>query len=145
MKTMLILAVALTSSLWAQAPDISRASSEAAAFSKITAEKNLEGKKKLVVGFERNFPKSSRLPELYMDMSRTLVSSLDYPGAKQYAEKGVAAVARMKSEAASGEPDPARQNWLQSMDASTKKNLAWVNQMIAWQDQQVRSNVLRKR
>jgi hypothetical protein len=41
--------------------------------------------------------------------------------------------------------DRAQQNWLDSIDTSTKKNLAWVNQMIAWQEQQVRSSVLTKR
>jgi hypothetical protein len=129
-----------------QAPDVSQASAESAAFARIGAEKNLEAKKKLAVGFEKNFPKSNRLPELCIEMSRTLVSAIDYPAARQYAEKGVSLVAKMKSDAAgSGDRDPAHQQWLDSMDANTKKNLAWVNQMITWQQQQVRSGVLRKR
>jgi hypothetical protein len=80
-----------------------------------------------------------------MDLSRALVGVSDFAAARQYAEKGVAAVAKMKKEATGPDAaDAARQSWLATMDASTKKNLEWVNQMIAWRDQQVRSGVLRK-
>jgi hypothetical protein len=127
-----------------QAPDVSQARSESAAFAQIGAEKNLEAKKKLVAGFEKNFPKSSHLPEMFMDLSHALVAATDFASAKQYAEKAVTVVAKMKTEPADAQ-DRAHQNWLDSMDTSTKKNLAWVNQMIAWQEQQVRSSVLTKR
>ena len=76
-----------------------------------------------------------------MDLSRLLANSTDFVNAKQYAEKAVSTVARMKT----GSSDPARQQWLSSLDTSTKSNLAWVQQMMAWRDQQLRSSVLGKR
>ena len=145
MKVIMTLALALIPIVF-QVPDVSQAAAESAAFAKIGAEKNLEAKKKLVTGFEKNFPNSDRLPELYIELSRTLISGIDFEGAKLFAEKGVASVARMKaSSVKASTPDPARQQWLDSLDTSTKKNLAWVNEMIAWRDQRVRSSVTRKR
>ena len=81
-----------------------------------------------------------------MEVSRFLISQSDFTAARQYADKAVAAVGRMKTEAAASEaPNASRQNWLNSMDASTRKNLAWVKDMVSWQEKQVRSSVLRKR
>ena len=144
MKVILNTAFLLGLFAFRQASEVPQAGPEVRALSQIAAEKNLEAKKKLVVNFEKSFPKSDRLPEVFTDLSRALVSSGDYTLGKQYAEKGVAAVAKMKSEAANGSPDPKRQTWLDAMIASANKNLAWVNQMIAWREQQVRATVLRK-
>jgi len=145
MQFTVVLFLALAS-LFQQAPDVSRAASEAAALARIRSEKNLEARKKLAVDFEKQFSNSDYLPEVFMDLSRTLVSNLDFTPAKQYAEKAVSVVTRMRGEAAgSGSEEQKRRNWLTSMEADAKKNLAWVNQMIAWQQQQVRSSVLGKR
>ena len=142
MHTILALAFVLLT----QAPTVSEVTAENAAFAQIGAELKLAAKKKLVQSFEKNFPKSDRLPELYMELSRFLIARSDFAAARQYAERGVAAVARMKNEAvASGDQDLARQAWLHSLNASTTKNLAWVKDMAAWQEKQVRSSVLRKR
>jgi hypothetical protein len=140
MQTTLLLAFVLAGFLQ-QAPDVSQVASENAAFTKIGAEKNLEAKKKLVLNFEKSFPKSDHLPQVFMDLSRLLANTTDFVNAKQYAEKAVSTVSRMKTETA----DPARQQWLSSLDTSTKSNLAWVQQMTAWRDQQLRSSVLGKR
>jgi hypothetical protein len=116
---------------------------DAAAFAKIGSEKNAEAKKKLALGFERSFPTSKHLPEVYIQLSRTLVSLGDYPGAKQYAEKALGTVAKMKTQPAPLEnTDEAWHQWLNTIDANAKSNLAWVNQMSAWQQQQLRSTVL---
>ena len=137
--------LALAFLLLAQAPTVPEVTAENAAIAKIGAERNLAAKKKLVLSFEKNFPKSSRLPELYMDLSRTLVSNSDLDTARSYAEKAVAVVAKMKTEAAaSGDQTRAQQQWMNSIDTSTKKNLEWVKQMVTWQQEQVRSTVLRK-
>ena len=124
-----------------QAPEVSQVASDNAAFTRIGSEKNLEAKKKLVQSFERNFPKSDHLPQVYMDLSRMLANNTDFVNAKMYAEKAVGTVAKMKSEPS----DSSRQQWLNSMDTSTKSNLAWVKQMSDWRDRQLRSNVLGKR
>src|SRR5262245_34896955 len=105
--------------------------SEAAAFAKIGMEKNAETKKKLMLSFEKSCPKSNRLPELYMELSRTMIAQSDFGTATQYAEKAVAAVARMKSEAAASDTSDRTRLWLETIDASTKSNLAWVKQMVA--------------
>jgi hypothetical protein len=117
---------------------------EAEAFAKIGVEKNPEAKKKLMLSFEKTFPKSSRLPELYMELSRTMISQSDFGTATQYAEKAVAAVSRMKSDVTPDTSDSRRQ-WLDAIDTSTKNNLAWVKQMVAWQERSIRSTVLGKR
>jgi len=41
--------------------------------------------------------------------------------------------------------DSSRQQWLNSLDTSTKSNLAWVKQMSDWRDRQLRSSVLGKK
>jgi hypothetical protein len=114
-----------------------------AAFSKINAEKNPEAKKKLALSFEKNFPTAKQLPEVYIQLSRTLVSAGDYTGAKQYAEKALSTLAKMKTQPAPPEnTDDTWHQWLNTMNDSAKSNLAWVNQMSAWQQQQLRSTVL---
>ena len=140
MQTTLLLAFVLTGFLQ-QARDVSQVASENAAFTKIGAEKSLEARKQLVSNFEKTYPKSDHLPQVFMDLSRLLVNNTDFVNAKQYAEKAVSTVARMKTESS----DPARQQWLSSLDTSTKSNLAWVQQMMAWRDRQLRSTVLGKR
>jgi hypothetical protein len=140
MQTTLLLALALAGFLQ-QAPDVSQVASDNAAFTRIGSEKNLEAKKKLVQSFEKNFPKSDHLPQVYMDLSRNLANSTDFVNAKLYAEKAVSTVAKMKTEPS----DSSRQQWLNSLDTSTKSNLAWVKQMSDWRDRQLRSGVLGKR
>ena len=119
---------------------------DSVAFTRIAAEKALETKKKLVADFEKSFPKSNHLPEAFMDLSRALIAASDFAAARQFADKAVAAVSRMKS-AAAADPNSnaALQEWLLSMESATKKNQEWVTQMIAWREQQVRSSVLGKR
>jgi hypothetical protein len=115
----------------------------ASAFAKIGAERNPETKKKLALSFEKNFPTSKHLAEVYIDLSRTLAMQGDYTAARQYGEKAVSTVTKMKSQPAPPEnTDATWRQWLNTLDDSAKKNLAWVNQMAAWQQQQVRSTVL---
>jgi hypothetical protein len=114
-----------------------------AAFAKIGAERNPETKKKLALSFEKNFPTSKHMPEVYIQLSRTLVSQGDYTGAKQYGEKALNTVAKMKTQPASPEnTDAAWRQWLTTIEDNAKSNLTWVNQMSAWQQQQLRSTVL---
>lgn len=139
MYLVLMLAFVLPSA----APPAQAAPDPSAAFAKIGAEKNPETKKKLALSFEKNFPTSKHLPEVYIQLSRTLVSTGDYTGAKQYAEKALSTLAKMKTQPAPPENTEATwHQWLSSMDDSAKSNLAWVNQMSAWQQQQLRSTVL---
>jgi hypothetical protein len=140
MQTTLLIALTLAGFLQ-QAPEVSQVASDNAAFTRIGSEKNLEAKKKLVQSFEKNFPKSDHLPQVYMDLSRVLANNTDFVNAKLYAEKAVSSVAKMKTESS----DSSRQQWLNSMDTSTKSNLAWVKQMSDWRDRQLRSGVLGKR
>ena len=143
MQMILALALVLPSFFPQQPP---AGATDAAAYAKIGAEKNAEAKKKLVLAFEKNFPKSIRLPEVYMELSKTLVSQSDFTIAEKYAEKAVSAVARMKSEAAASEiKDSGRQAWLNTLDTSAKKNLDWTKQMLTWQQQELRSNLTPKR
>lgn len=37
------------------------------------------------------------------------------------------------------------QNWVSTLDASAKSNLAWVKQMIAWQQKEIQSAILGRR
>jgi len=83
MQTLLILTLALGSVLQ-QAPDVSQVASDNAAFTRIGSEKNLEARKKLVQSFEKSFPKSDHLPQVYMDLSRMLANSTDFVNAKLY-------------------------------------------------------------
>jgi hypothetical protein len=143
MQMILALALVLPSFLFQQPP---ASVTDAAAYAKIGAEKNPEAKKKLMLAFERNFPKSIRLPEVYIELSKTLVSQSDFATAEKYAEKAVSTVARMKSESAASEiKDSGRQAWLNTLDTSVQKNLAWTKQMLAWQMQELRSNLTPKR
>jgi hypothetical protein len=112
---------------------------ESAAFAQFQAEKNPEAKKKLASGFEKNYPKSRRLPDLYIELSKALVAGNDYVAAKQYAEKAVSAVTTLKAQPTPPEnTDKTWHEWLSTIDASAKGNLSWVNQMAAWQQQQLR-------
>lgn len=113
-----------------------------AAFSQITSERNPETKKKLALNFEKSFPKSKRLPEVYIELTRVLVSESDFVSAKQYAEKAVSSVDRLKTQPAPPEyTNTTWHDWLNTIDASAKKNLDWANQMLTWQQQQLRSTL----
>src|SRR5215470_5178989 len=100
-----------------------------AAFAQFQAEKNPEAKKKLALGFEKNYPKSRRLPDVYIELSKALVAGNDYVTAKQYAEKAVSAVTALKAQPTPPEnTDKTWHEWLSTIDASAKSNLSWVNQ-----------------
>ena len=114
-----------------------------AAFAQIGAQKNNEAKKKLLLDFEKNFPRSSRLSEVYIELSRVLASQSDFRGAQGYAEKAVAAVNRLKAET------PASytlnwHTWVASLETSARDNLAWTKQMVAWQQRQINSALFRR-
>ena len=112
---------------------------EAKAVAQFQAEKNPDAKKALAVNFEKSYPKSRRLPDVYMELSRSLVGGSDFVGAKQYAEKAISAVEKLKAQPTPLEnTDKTWHEWLSSMDASAKSNLTWVNQMAARQQQQLR-------
>ena len=143
MQVILALVLVLPSFLFQQPP---AGGTDSAAYAKIGAEKNPEAKKKLMLAFEKNFPKSNRLPEVYIELSKTLVSESEFTTAEKYAEKAVSTVARMKSEAAASEyKDAGRQAWLNTLDTSTKKNLEWTKQMLTWQQQELRTTLTPKR
>ena len=74
----------------------SQTSQESNAYGEIAAARNPEARKKLLLNFEKNFPKSTRLAEVYIDVSRMLSSQGDFARANDYAEKAVAAVNRLK-------------------------------------------------
>jgi hypothetical protein len=83
------------------APSISsspQSDQESIAYRQIAAERNAESKKKLMLNFEKTYPNSSRLAEIYMELSRTLASQTDFGKANEYAEKAVARVAKLKME-----------------------------------------------
>ena len=125
-------------------PQISATDQEYIAYVRINSERNIENKKKLMLNFERDYPRSSRLAEVYMELSRTLASQTDYVKANQYAEKAVAIVSRMKNESQAG-TDRAWQAWVANLDASAQTNLAWTRSMIEWQQRQIHNNILGKR
>jgi hypothetical protein len=117
---------------------------ETIAFAQIANTKNPDAKKRLLLDFEKGFPRSNRLAEALIELSRVFASQNDFYKANEYADKAVAAVNRLKKET------PATftanwQNWVASLDASAKNNLAWVKQMSAWQQKGVNSTVLGRR
>jgi hypothetical protein len=146
MQVILLLAFVLPSFV-VQEPPAGKAlqsATDTAAFTRIAAERNSEAKKKLALNFEKNFPKSKHLPEVYIQLSRVLVSQSDFTTAKQYADKAVSAV-HMLEGAPPENADRAWYEWLNTLGSSARSNLAWVNQMVTWQQQQVRSAVLDRR
>ena len=127
-------------------PLVAQTMSDPAAYSQIVAEKNPQAKKKLALNFEKNFPKSKRLPDVYMELTRIFVGESDFTTAKQYAEKAVNTVQKMKAQPAPPENTEATwHQWLNTVDASAKKNLDWANQMLTWQQDQLRSSLHGKR
>jgi hypothetical protein len=114
------------------------------AFRNIAGQKNPETRKKLLLSFQKDFPKSTRLPEAYIELSRVLASQSDFHGARDYAEKAVAAVGRLK---ASPPPasDQAWSSWIASLEKSAKDNLAWTMQTLAWQQKQLNATILGRR
>ena len=76
---------------------------------------------------------------MYIELSKMLINGNDPVAARQYAEKAVSAVDKSKSPADSaGEHQQTWHEWLNTIDASARSNLTWVNQMAAWQQQQLR-------
>ncbi len=114
---------------------------------RIAEERNPANRMKLLLSFERVFPNSSRQPEIYMQISQAYASQSDLAKAQQYAEKAVAMTTKMKSDS----PPPSYNNaaswpnWVATLDASAKSNLTWVKQMIAWQQKEIQSAILRRR
>src|SRR4051812_48489351 len=87
------------------------------AFAKIGAERNPDVKKKLALSFEKSFPTSKYLPEVYLELSRTIASQGDYAAAKEYAEKAVTTVTKMKTRPAPPEnTDATWHQWLNTID-----------------------------
>ena len=79
---------------------------------------------------------------MYLELSQVLVAETDFTTAKQYAEKAVTTVAKMKAQPAPEEyTDTTWHQWLGTIDTSAKNNLAWVNQMLAWQSDQLRNSL----
>jgi len=140
MTSILALVLVLQPMLFQETP--SKGLTDAAAFSQIMSERNPQTKKKLALNFEKNFPKSRRLPEVYIELTRVLVSESDFVSAKQYAEKAVSSVDKLKTQPAPPEyTNTTWHNWLNTIDTSAKKNLDWANQMLTWQQQQLRSTL----
>jgi hypothetical protein len=137
MKVAFILLFTLTVTAQQSRTDLS-------AFAQISSERNPEVKKKLALNFEKTFPKSKYLAEVYVQLSRTLVSQSDFSTAKQYAEKAVTAVHALKSSPPEN-ADNAWHGWINTLESSAQSNLAWVNQMMTWQQQQINSAVAGRR
>ena len=64
MTSILALVLVLQPVLFQETP--SKGLTDPAAFSQIMSERNAQTKKKLALNFEKNFPKSKRLPEVYI-------------------------------------------------------------------------------
>jgi hypothetical protein len=135
-----------TGSKRAVAPSFNSSQSDSgvAAYLATRSQKDPEVRKKLLLNFEKNFPKSSRLAEAYIDLSRVLAAHGDYRTAYDYAEKAVAAAGRLKTETP---PDFSRSwhDWVASLNASARDNLAWAKQMVAWQQKQLNATILGRR
>ena len=73
MQLMLALLLVMPSSLFQQAaaPGKTQGMTDPAAFAQFQAEKNPEAKKKLALNFEKNYPKSRRLPDVYIELSQS--------------------------------------------------------------------------
>jgi hypothetical protein len=146
MRPILILMFVLSSSICqaASAGSAQQSRTDTAAFAQISSERNSEAKKKLAMSFEKNFPKSKYLPEVYIQLSRVLVSQSEFETAKQYAEKAVNTVHAMQG-APPENADGAWHTWINALESSARSNLAWVNQMSGWQQQQIRSAIVGRR
>ena len=118
---------------------------EGIAYRQLKAERNPVNKTKLMLSFEKSYPKSQQLPEILVSLSQSYVAQSDLEKARQYAEKAVAAVSKMKDITASSLTTAAWQNWIVTLDAGAKSNLDWVKQMIAWQQKQLQSILVRRR
>jgi 5-hydroxyisourate hydrolase-like protein (transthyretin family) len=120
---------------------------ETRAYQQIAAEKNIDKSAQLVLQFEKNFPKSPRLPEAYVALSRTLANQqTQMDKAVQYAEKAVALARNLKNESnAPGKTDAVWTNWVAAIDASAQSNLAWVKQMQDWQNRSLMTLVAPRR
>jgi hypothetical protein len=137
MKVAFVLLFALSATAQQSRTDLS-------AFAQISSERNNEVIKKLALNFEKNFPKSNYLAEVYIQLSRALVSQSDFTGAKQYAEKAVTAVRTMKNPPPEN-ADNVWRGWINGLESSAQSNVAWVNQMVSWQQQQINSAVVGRR
>ncbi|HLH31895.1 MAG TPA: hypothetical protein VKY31_11890 [Terriglobia bacterium] len=142
MRTIVAVLLVLQPVLFASPPQ----ANDRAAYAQIASEKNPQTKKKLALNFEKNYPKSKSLPDVYMELSRILVSESDFNAARQYADKAVSTVDKMKTQPTPPEyTDTTWHQWLNTESASATKNLAWVNQMVTWQQEQLRSTLRGKR
>jgi len=140
MTSILALVLVLRPVLFQETPP--KGLTDPAAFSQIISEQNAQTKKKLALNFEKNFPRSKRLPEVYIELTRVLVSESDFVSAKQYAEKALSSVDKLKMQPAPPEyTNTTWHDWLNTIDSSAKKNLDWANQMLTWQQQQLHSTL----
>ena len=113
---------------------------DTAAFVRIANERKSETKKKLALDFEKKFPKSKHLPDVYIQLSRVLVSRSDFTTAKQYGDKAVAAVTRLEKTPPEN-AENAWHEWMKTVESSARSNAAWINEMVTWQQEQFRSGV----
>src|SRR5262249_52952790 len=125
---------------------LAKLAAEEAAYKRLQSERNAETKKKLLLTFEKNFPKSKHLPDLYIDWSRNLVSQSDFTSAVEYAKKAVNAVAIIRNDAPGLDKDDLQwQSWIAGLETGTRSNLTWAQQMLTWQQQQIRERVTPRR
>jgi hypothetical protein len=113
---------------------------ETVAYEKLAAEPNLVRMVQLLAQFERDFPRSSRLPEAYVKVSRLFAGQRQMDRALQYAEKAANLAKNLKAQVAPNS-DPRWMRWVASMESSVQGNLAWVKQMDAWQSKALFSAV----
>ena len=121
-------------------------SPETVAYQKLAAETDVSRKAQLVLQFEKNHPKSTRLPEAYISLSRTYAAQqVQMDKALQYAEKAAVLARNLKIQTSNSNAAPVVQQWAVSIDASAQSNLAWVKQMDAWQHKTLFSLIAPKR
>ena len=73
----------------AQQPSRVVSAPEVRAYQQFTAEKNLERKQQLLAQFERDFPKSSRIPEAYLSLMNLHAGNNDPRRTVEYAEQAI--------------------------------------------------------
>ena len=115
---------------------------ESIAYQKVAAEKDLARKTQLVTQFEKDFPKSLRLPEAYISLSQLFVAQQQIEKALRYAEKAASVARSLKNQTPTASFNPASwQQWTASIDANAQRNLKWVKDVEAWQSKALYSLV----
>jgi hypothetical protein len=149
------------------------------AYSQIMSARDAAAKEKLLQDFEKNYPKSALLPDIYVTLidfyasNNNLDKAVAYAErllkrdannvtalvrlsrayalmrndlglAIQYADRAVAAVSRLRSQAPRSDPQ-AWQSWVAAMDTSATSNRVWLKQMAEWQQKALFNAMIRKR